>query len=73
VGNGNNGEDGWEGAAQDTVYGTYLHGSLLPKNPQFADTLITQALARRYGNVSLTLLDDKIEEAAHKRAHSLPA
>ncbi len=73
VGNGNNGEDGLEGAAQGTVYGTYLHGSLLPKNPQFADTLITQALARRYGNVTLAPLDDALENSAHKRALSLPA
>lgn len=73
VGNGNNGEDGFEGAAQGSVYGTYLHGSLLPKNPHFADTLITQALGRRYGKVTLTPLDDAIELAAHKRAHSLPA
>jgi CobQ-like glutamine amidotransferase family enzyme len=73
VGNGNNGEDGYEGAAVGTVYGTYLHGSLLPKNPHFADLLITQALTRRYGNLSLKQLDDALEIAAHKRALSLPA
>ena len=73
VGNGNNGEDGYEGAAVGTVYGTYLHGSLLPKNPHFADLLITQALTRRYGNLSLQPLDDALEISAHKRALSLPA
>jgi CobQ-like glutamine amidotransferase family enzyme len=73
VGNGNNGEDGFEGAAHGTVYGTYMHGSLLPKNPHFADLLITQALARRYGNLSLEQLDDALEISAHRRALSLPA
>jgi lipid II isoglutaminyl synthase (glutamine-hydrolysing) len=73
VGNGNNGEDGYEGAAVGSVYGTYMHGSLLPKNPHFADLLITQALTRRYGNLSLKQLDDALEISAHKRALSLPA
>lgn len=73
VGNGNNGDDGFEGAAQGTVYGTYLHGSLLPKNPQFADSLIRQALTRRHGQIELSPLDDKLEQLAHKRAQSLPA
>src|SRR5204863_369741 len=27
-----------------TAYGCYLHGSVLPKNPHFADYLLTQAL-----------------------------
>ncbi len=73
IGNGNNGEDGLEGAECGSVYGTYLHGSLLPKNPQFADHLITQALSRRHGKVNLTTLDDSLESLAHKRALSLPA
>lgn len=73
VGNGNNGEDKSEGACQGTVYGTYLHGSLLPKNPAFADLLLNQALTRRYGSVQLTPLDDSLEAEAHKRALILPA
>jgi CobQ-like glutamine amidotransferase family enzyme len=73
VGNGNNGEDGFEGVAQGTIYGTYLHGSLLPKNPQFADRLIAQALKRRHGDIALTPLDDEAELQAHKRALTLPA
>ena len=36
-GGGNNGEDGTEGARCHNVIGTYLHGSLLPKNPAVAD------------------------------------
>lgn len=73
VGNGNNGEDKTEGACNGTVYGTYLHGSLLPKNPVFSDLLLSQALARRYGTIKLTNLDDSLETQAHKRALALPA
>jgi CobQ-like glutamine amidotransferase family enzyme len=47
-GYGNNAEDYTEGAIYRNAYGTYLHGSLLPKNPHFADHLITLALQRKY-------------------------
>ena len=46
-GAGNNGEDDGEGVVSGNVFGTYLHGSLLPKNPHFADLLITRALSRQ--------------------------
>src|SRR5947209_7318940 len=48
-GHGNNAEDGTEGAVYRNAYGTYLHGSLLPKNPHFADHIIELALKRSYG------------------------
>ncbi|HLX40444.1 MAG TPA: hypothetical protein VKR42_07925, partial [Ktedonobacteraceae bacterium] len=48
-GYGNNAEDGTEGAIYRHAYGTYMHGSLLPKNPHFADYLIQLALQRKYG------------------------
>jgi CobQ-like glutamine amidotransferase family enzyme len=65
-GGGNNGEDGTEGAIYRDAYGCYLHGSLLPKNPWFADRLILQALRRRYGDeMTLAPLDDTLEERAH--------
>ncbi len=68
-GHGNNGRDGTEGARYRNAFGTYLHGSLLPKNPRFADRLIELALRRRYGDgVSLTPLDDRVEAAAHDAA-----
>lgn len=67
VGNGNNGKDGFEGGRYKNVFGTYLHGSLLPKNPHFADYLITLALEKRYGEkVELSKLDDSMEYAAHE-------
>jgi CobQ-like glutamine amidotransferase family enzyme len=66
VGGGNNGEDGQEGAVHRNVFGCYLHGSLLPKNPWFADELLGRALARRYGpEASLPPLDDRLEYQAH--------
>ena len=68
VGAGNNGADGSGGAVQRNVYGCYLHGSLLPKNPRFADHLITLALQRHYGEFALPPLDDTLEEAAHAAA-----
>lgn len=46
---GNNAQDGTEGATYRNAFGTYLHGSLLPKNPHFADHLISLALKRSYG------------------------
>lgn len=67
VGYGNNGKDGFEGGRFKNVFGTYLHGSLLPKNPHFADYLISLALEKHYGEKKeLPLLDDKIEMLTHK-------
>jgi len=61
-GYGNNGDDGTEGAVQGNVFGTYLHGSLLPKNPWFADHLLELAGKRKYGeDFELEPLDDKLE------------
>ncbi len=65
---GNNGEDGTEGAVRRNVFGTYLHGSLLPKNPKLADHLIETALRRRHKSFTLAELDDTVEHAAHAEA-----
>ncbi len=65
---GNNGEDGTEGYRAGNAIGTYMHGSLLPKNPRLADELILAALQRRYGIDSLPPLDDALEERAHDAA-----
>ncbi len=51
---GNNGEDHTEGARVNNVIGTYMHGSLLPKNPAVSDFLIRTAVERRYGAFSTT-------------------
>jgi len=68
VGAGNNGRDGTGGARYKRAYGSYLHGSLLPKNPWFADRLIAEALARRHGPILLSPLPDDLERAAHATA-----
>lgn len=64
---GNNGEDGTEGAVYRNVHGCYMHGSILPKNPHFADHLIAAALRRRFGpELMLPALDDRLELTAHR-------
>lgn len=65
---GNNGDDSGEGAVRAGVFGTYLHGSLLPKNPKFADHVIQTALSRRYDGIELAEIDDRVEDAAHAAA-----
>lgn len=45
---GNNGEDESEGARTNNFFGTYLHGSFLPKNFAFCDYMIDVALKNRY-------------------------
>lgn len=69
AGHGNNSEDRMEGCVYRHAYGTYLHGSLLPKNPHLADHLLRLALVRRYGAdvaaTAMTPLDDALEWLAH--------
>lgn len=43
-GQGNGTGDGTEGAWNDTVFGTYMHGPVLARNPQLADMLIKLSL-----------------------------
>ena len=65
-GAGNDGVSGYEGVIYKNVIGTYLHGPLLPKNPQLADWLILRALQKKYGaDVELTDLDDTQEKEAN--------
>jgi CobQ-like glutamine amidotransferase family enzyme len=66
---GNNAQDGTEGARYRNAIGTYLHGSVLPKNPHLADELIRLALRHRYGrDFDLPPLDDGAEGRAHASA-----
>jgi CobQ-like glutamine amidotransferase family enzyme len=68
-GHGNNGRDGHEGVRRLNMFGTYLHGPLLPKNAWLADRLIALALARSAGQVpGLEPLEDTLEDAAHASA-----
>ena len=65
-GYGNNGQDETEGLRFKNLVGTYLHGPLLPKNPILADFFI-HAMAKRKGITIGAVLDDRIENIAHKQ------
>jgi len=68
-GHGNNGEDGTEGALRRRAVGTYLHGSLLPKNVALLDHLLAGALSHRDGReVSLPALPAPYAARAHAAA-----
>ena len=67
VGNGNNGVDGTEGGRYKNVFGTYMHGSFLPKNVHFADYLLELALDEK-----LSPLDDTIENNTHNNLINKP-
>lgn len=74
-GGGNNGRDGFEGAVVNNAFGTYLHGSLLPKNPEFCDELLRRALKNR--GIDKSRLDplediDLIALSARNSAKSRP-
>ena len=71
-GHGNDGESGEEGAVTANCFGTYLHGSVLPKNPRFADALLERSLRRRHPDVVLEALDDRLELEAADSAASRP-
>jgi CobQ-like glutamine amidotransferase family enzyme len=62
---GNDGRSGYEGCRYRRVYGTYLHGPLLPRNPWFADHVLSEALAHAGGRTDLAPLPDELEHEAH--------
>ncbi len=64
-GYGNNGEDGFEGALYKNVFCSYSHGSLLPKNPELADYILSTALKEKYADFSgLSSLNNQLEDLA---------
>jgi CobQ-like glutamine amidotransferase family enzyme len=71
-GHGNDGESGREGAVVANCIGTYLHGSVLPKNPTLADGFLRRSLERRHGIVDLAPLDDAVELRAADSAARRP-
>ncbi len=71
-GAGNNPRDGVEGARAGNVIGSYLHGSLLPKNPAISDFLIRVAAERRYGGFAPRALDDGVARRARAAAKRRP-
>ncbi len=64
---GNNEKDKTEGTIYRNSIGTYLHGPILPKNPEIADWLIEKALERKYKKkIKLKKLDDSLSQKAKK-------
>lgn len=63
-GYGNNGEDGYEGCIYKNTFCTYFHGSLLSKNPELSDRLITLALSKKYEDFKLEPLCNDYEMKA---------
>ena len=72
LGAGNNLEDSHEGARYRHVIGSYLHGSLLPKNPAITDYLIRHAATRKYGEFAAMPIDDRLTERARAQAMKRP-
>jgi CobQ-like glutamine amidotransferase family enzyme len=62
---GNDGSSCFEGCRYRKVYGTYLHGPLLPRNPWFADRVLADALAHAGVAAELEPLADALELQAH--------
>ncbi len=70
-GHGNDGRSGFEGVRRLNLFGTYLHGPLLPKNAWLADRLMQLAIARSEGSEpGLEPLDDELEAAGHESART---
>lgn len=72
LGAGNNLQDGTEGARYKNVIGTYLHGSILPKNPNVADFLIKSAVIEKYGEFIGDEIDDSLALQARRTAAKRP-
>ena len=68
-GAGNNIVDANEGVRHKNVIATYLHGPILPKNPQIADFLINEALRRR--DISIDFGVDKIDDSLANKAREI--
>lgn len=64
-GYGNNGIDKSEGMIFKNSIGTYMHGPILPKNPELVDWLVIKALEIKYGEkIKLKKIDDRLEKRA---------
>jgi CobQ-like glutamine amidotransferase family enzyme len=71
-GAGNNGQDATEGVRYHNIIASYMHGSLLPKNPALADFLIEKAVIKKYGEFIPTVIDDRFAELARTAALKRP-
>ncbi len=61
-GYGNNGQDNTEGLIFKNSIGTYLHGPILPKNPELTDWFLKKILEKKYKeNIKLKNIDNFFE------------
>jgi CobQ-like glutamine amidotransferase family enzyme len=68
AGFGNNGTDRTEGARTHNVFGSYLHGPILPANPALADALVAMAAERATGRPFEPVpQDDAVADEARTR------
>ena len=72
LGAGNNTVDIYEGARYKNVIGSYMHGSLLPKNPAIADYIIKKAVIKKYGKFTKFVINDYITELTRRTAANRP-
>ena len=47
-----NGDGKFDGAVSGNIFGTYMHGPILARNPELADLLLTRATGRKYAQIS---------------------
>lgn len=65
-GNGNNGQDGTEGAIYRNVFCSYFHGPILARNQKLAVRLLHTALSQKYGpSYSLPIIE--VDESAPRK------
>ncbi|MEG0313637.1 MAG: glutamine amidotransferase [Erysipelotrichaceae bacterium] len=67
---GNNVESGFEGYLDNNIFATYMHGPLLPKNPEAADYIIKHALMKNNPSITLDPLDDNLSSLAKSNLYS---
>ena len=66
-GYGNTKDSGYDGVIYKNLIGTYLHGPLLPKNPELCDYILTNALKKKYSEFTeLPPLDNMLEIKANQ-------
>jgi len=63
---GNNGLDKTEGSIYKNIICSYMHGPLLPKNPDLTDYLIKLVLIEKYQEGNLVKLDNQLEIQTRK-------
>ena len=46
-----NGDGKFDGAMSGNIFGTYMHGPVLARNPEFADLLLCRATGRKFTTI----------------------